>query len=265
MLSIYAVIAIVAILFNQILQYKQAKDTYVMLQDSIFQNGIIDWEQLSGTETVAWIKFKNKPTIINYPVVQHKTNSFYLDRLYNKEKGVSGSIFMDKKNNPLCTDKNTILYGHNMKDGTMFHDLRYFMDPNFWKKNKEFYIYLPDGTRHTYEIFSVNQVYEAGYAYYQKFQSEEDFMDTINKLYQSSMIGAGVKVEKQDRIVTLSTCMDNDMTSTNRLIVVGVEREIKQVQSPASWYVAPADNISHIGEEISNSETVSQENAKTEK
>lgn len=234
--SLYVVIAVVIIVVNRISEYQRAQKTYIMLQDNLYQDGVIDWEALAGTETVAWIHFENKPTAINYPVVQHSTNRFYLTRMYNGEKNRSGSIFMDKLNNPMLTDKNTIIYGHNMKDGSMFHDLRYFMDQNYWKENKIFYLFLPDGSRHAYEIFSVNQVYEDGYIYDIEYSNDDDFEATMQDLYKTCIIQTDLSVAKTDRIVTLSTCMNNETNQRNRLVVCGIEKEVKQVQEPASWY-----------------------------
>lgn len=239
--SIYIVIVIAVVIIMQVQRYKRADDTYVMLQDNVYQNGIVDWEALAGTETVAWLVFKDKPEKINYPVVQHKTNSYYTTHLYNGEKNISGAIFMDKRNAPMLTDRNTIIYGHNMQDGTMFHDLRYFMDPNFYKDNKEFYLYLPDGTKHTYEICTVNQISENSFAYDITYSSDTDFIENMNMLYQTSMCGNSVKTLPTDSIVTLSTCMTNDITSSDRLIVVGIHRTVEQVQQPASWYVVPGE------------------------
>lgn len=239
--SIYIVIVIAVMIITQVQLYKRADDTYVMLQDNVYQNGIVDWEALAGTETVAWIVFKNKPEKVNYPVVQHKTNSYYTTHLYNGEKNISGAIFMDKRNIPMLTDRNTIIYGHNMQDGSMFHDLRYFMDPNFYKDNKEFYLYLPDGTKHTYEICTVNQVSEKSFAYDIIYTSDTDFIENMNMFYQTSMCGNSVKTVPADSIVTLSTCMTNDITSSDRLVVVGIHRSVEQVQQPASWYVVPGE------------------------
>ena len=246
MICIYAAIVAAVIFIHRISEYKKARNTYVMLQDNVYQNGIINWDKLKNTETVAWLKFKDKPVKINYPVTQHDDNFYYLTRAYDRKKSISGAIFMDSDNRPDLMDTNTVIYGHNMRDGSMFHDLRYFMDQNFWKQNRFFYLYRPDGTRHTYEIFSVNQTYSNGFAYEKNYESAEEFMDSINRLYQSNMIKSDIKIGPDDKTVTLSTCMTNDQNSSDRLIVVGVERAVEQIQAPASWYTAPADNISSV-------------------
>lgn len=79
----------------------------------------INWKALKNKDVVAWIRFKH-PKIISYPVMQKNDNDFYLHRNIKKEYSFAGSIFMDYHNNKDFSDSNTLIYGHNMANGSMF-------------------------------------------------------------------------------------------------------------------------------------------------
>ena len=80
-------------------------------------------------DTVGWITMDR--TVIDYPVVQGKDNDYYLRRLYSGEKGYAGSIFMDAGNAPDFSDRNTLIFGHNMKSGSMFGTLQNFASRSY--------------------------------------------------------------------------------------------------------------------------------------
>lgn len=93
-------------------------------------------------DVIAWIQI---PALdISYPVVQGKDNAYYLHHLFSGESNINGSIFVDCHNQPDFTDQNTIVYGHNMKNGSMFGTLDKYQDKELFEQHPEFYLYLPD-------------------------------------------------------------------------------------------------------------------------
>ena len=166
-------------------------------------------------ETVAYLTVKN--TKIAYPVVQHSDNSYYLGRDFYKKKTVMGWVYMDYRNNPKEFDDNTIIYGHNMKNGTMFGSLKKVLDSS-WRKNEEnmtISLDLPTGS-YKFKIFSIYKVdYTTDYLV-TKFHSKSSKEDFINMITKRSIFNSGIKVGLDDKILTLSTCTG----SNNRRLVV---------------------------------------------
>lgn len=166
-------------------------------------------------ETVAYLTVKN--TKIAYPVVQHSDNSYYLGRDFYKKKTVMGWVYMDYRNNPKEFDDNTIIYGHNMKNGTMFGSLKKVLESS-WRKNEEnmtISLDLPTGS-YKFKIFSIYKVdYTTDYLV-TKFHSKSSKEDFINMITKRSIFNSGIKVLNDDKILTLSTCTG----SNNRRLVV---------------------------------------------
>ena len=158
-----------------------------------------------------------KKTNIAYPVVQHSDNSYYLKRDFYKKKSSMGWIYMDYRNNSTELDDNTIIYGHNMRNGTMFGTLRYVFDSS-WRKNKDNMIISLDvgNKKYKFEIFSAYKVdYTTDYLVttLETSREKKDFIDLIRN---RSSFKSNVSVEIDDKILTLSTCTG----SNNRRLVV---------------------------------------------
>lgn len=108
----------------------------------------IDFAELRkiNEDIVAWIQI---PGIgVDYPVVQGEDNEYYLHHTFRKEANKAGSIFLDYRNHDDFTDRRVILYGHNMKDGSMFSNLKQYQDSVFWKNSSSAYLYLSEKTLH---------------------------------------------------------------------------------------------------------------------
>lgn len=153
---------------------------------------------------------------ISYPVTWCGDNSFYLNHSYNKEASYAGCIFMNGQNHPDFNDRNTILYGHNMRNLSMFGKLRYYKQNDYVISYPYFYIFLPDNTYWTYEIFNVIVCAEGTSPYNITMVSDNDMHEYINNLpsIQKNIINSS------DSIITLSTC--TGVNSAQRLIVQGV-------------------------------------------
>lgn len=105
----------------------------------------VDFEEIKAQnpDVAAWIQI---PALsVSYPVVQGKDNSYYLHHMFDGQENKNGSIFIDYHNQPDFTDSNTIIYGHNMKNGSMFGTLDQYQEKELFRQYPCFYIYLPDG------------------------------------------------------------------------------------------------------------------------
>lgn len=148
-----------------------------------------------------WLSIPN--TNIDYPVVQGKDNDFYLHNNFYKDENPSGAIFMDYKNN-LDTDKNLIIYGHNMKDGTMFCELNKYKETddisnckiNIIKNNSEL----------TYEVFSVFVTDEKFDNLKYSFKSTEEYINYLKYLKAKSISSNLSEDINYSSIITLYTC-----------------------------------------------------------
>lgn len=163
--------------------------------------------QKINKDIISWIYVPN--TKIDYPVVKGIDNEFYLHHDVVKSSSEVGAIFMDYKNviksDFKNSDKNIVLYGHNMKNGTMFKDLTKFGDITFFNENK--YIYLDTSSgRHQWEIFSVF-VAKSDFNYRQtKFESSNEYLKFLSTIKKKSLVPTNVELSSKDQILTLSTC-----------------------------------------------------------
>lgn len=167
----------------------------------------VDFEGLKSEnpDVIAWIQI---PALdISYPVVRGQDNSFYLHHMFNGESNKSGSIFVDYHNSADFTDKNTIVYGHNMKDKSMFGTLDRYQDVALYQKYPYFYIYMP-GYVLEYQIAScyAGRIDSIGYTY--GFPEQEDFQEFLNQILSYAGYDTDVDIETEDTIVTLSTCVN---------------------------------------------------------
>lgn len=174
-------------------------------------------------DVAAWIQI---PALsVSYPVVQGKDNSYYLHHMFDGQENKNGSIFIDYHNQPDFTDSNTIIYGHNMKNGSMFGTLDRYQEKSLFEQYPCFYIYLPDGILE-YRVVScyAGRTGSVGYTY--RFPEQEDFQDFLEKILSYASYNTGTEVTDTDHIVTLSTCVNSNRNY--RYLVHGkLERKIE--------------------------------------
>lgn len=159
---------------------------------------------------------------ITYPIVQGETNDTYI---YTSVKGTAnsgGSIFMDYRNDDSFQDPHTLIYGHNMKDGSMFGKLKKLYDQELvdeWDAPLCFWIITPE-EKYRYDIFSIHTVSATGDAY-TLFSDESDAVgEYANKMARQTGVELPQRVyNSKDKIITLSTCTSGD---EYRLVVQGV-------------------------------------------
>ena len=163
-------------------------------------------KQVNG-DIIGWILFDNNG--ISYPVLQGKDNEEYLYRLADGTKSKAGSIFMDAACSPDFSDAHTIIYGHNMKNLSMFGKLKWYRTKRgYYENNRYFTIYTPDRVLR-YEIFSWYEANADDMVYQVGFQPDGFFLTFIEKMVKRSSRNTGVTVDENDKIVTLSTCSAN--------------------------------------------------------
>ena len=179
-------------------------------------------------DTIGWIRFSPKPEEINYPIVQGKDNDEYLHRTFSANENTLGAIFLNVDNKADFSDKNSIIYGHRMKDGSMFRHLQDYDSQEFWKSNPYFYIYTPDGKKLTYHIFAVGEVEDASEIYQTQFESDDAYLKYLNTVTGISIYDTGVKVDTGDTMVTLSTC--TSANDNHRFVVVGAKESEESVK-----------------------------------
>ena len=192
------------IIFNDFQEKEQSnKDTENLIKETIIVNEKteeknIDWDKLKeiNKDIIAWIEIPD--TIINYPILKDN-NLYYLKHSYNKKYNSNGSIFTTNKN-PF-EEFETLLYGHNMKNGSMFSTLDKYMDENFLYTHQKFKIYTPN---ENYEA-TIFSVYSIGVNTESNNIKELNFEEIIDYYKKASKITIKTD-EKITKIVKLSTC-----------------------------------------------------------
>lgn len=185
----------------------------------------IDFEDLTtkiNADIYAWIYIPD--TNVDYPVLQHPTdNSYYLERNMDGSKGYPGCIYTENYNTKDFQDPSTVLYGHNMMNGTMFAGLHQFADEEYLLQHPYVYIYTPERLL-VYEIFSSHEYTNEHLLKSKDMTSEGVFRNFLDEITQqqsmSHYVKSGVEVTTDDKIITLSTCVKNK--ADKRYLVHGV-------------------------------------------
>lgn len=170
-------------------------------------------QQVNG-DVVGWIRIPD--TKINYPLLQGEDNDYYLKHTWNDQSNTVGSIFLEHLNSPDLTDYNTIIYGHNMRDGSMFAGLHKYAVQKYWEEHPYVYIAVAEGV-YRYEIFSSYRAEVESPAYGLSFNQAKTRRDFLQHALENSQIETQIVPEETDRILTLSTC--SGAGYTNRWVV----------------------------------------------
>ncbi len=178
---------------------------------TIMEENPIDFEKVweQNVDVYAWIQVAG--TVIDYPVLQHPTdNTYYLNYNIDGTKGYPGCIYSESYNKKDFSDFNTVLYGHNMKNGSMFAELHHFKDTDFFDKNKEITIYTPD-KKYVYDIFAAYTYDDRHILSSFNFENEKICTDYIEQIFNRKELSANFrnqeKITNKSKILTLSTCI----------------------------------------------------------
>lgn len=171
----------------------------------------VDFEQLkeANSDTVAWLKVNN--TNIQYPVVKTNDNSYYLTHNFEQKSNKAGWVFADYRNEFDGTDKNIVIYGHNMKNGSMFGTLKKILNSSWYNNEENKYItFITENENAIYEVFSVYQIEKEDYYIQTSFKDDAEFISFIDTIKSRSIKDFNVDVTNEDNILTLSTCASNN-------------------------------------------------------
>jgi sortase B len=171
-------------------------------------------------DVAAWIRLPG--TNIDYPVAAAADDEYYVSHSFDGTENRSGAIFLDKDNRPDFSDGNTIIYGHNMKDGSMFAALHEYENEAFFLEHPDIFIYTPDGSVRRYVVFSAYVADAVESSYKLTFASEDEFLAYAERARARSAADTGVTISGNDRILTLSTCVSG--RDDKRYVVMGVEQ-----------------------------------------
>ncbi len=175
----------------------------------------LDYYKEKNAETVAWLQLNN--TNINYPVVQHNDNSYYLNHDFYNRKTDVGWIFADYRDNFETFNNNTIIYGHNIINRTMFGQIPYLLRRGWFNYQNSHYIKLSTQyTNSIWQIFSVYRIKPTTDYLQSNFNSITTYQEFLNTLKSRSEQSFDVPLSYTDKIITLSTCDD---TGTKRVAV----------------------------------------------
>lgn len=176
----------------------------------------VDFNELlkKNSDTVGWIKVDG--TKVNYPVVQYDDNNYYLNHAFNKTDNISGWIFADYRNDFSDFGRNTIIYGHNMNNKTMFGSIPSMLSSSYLNNSNNNYIKLSTPNTNTiWKVFSIYIIEPEVYYIKTNFYNE-NFGNWLNTMKERSVYDFGVDVDENDKVLTLSTC---DNTGTKRIAV----------------------------------------------
>lgn len=196
------------------------KIEYVPSGDNEYNNiGYIsvDFSDLiaKNNETVGWIKVNN--TNVNYSVVQHSDNEYYLRHDFNKKYNINGWVYADYRDDFEYFGSNTIIYAHNMTDRSMFGSLVWCLKDSWYTNSENHYIKMSTPKANTvWKIFSIYTIKPEVYYLRTYFESEEEHKTFIDNLTDRSIYDFQEDVSVNDKILTLSTCTDD---GTKRVVI----------------------------------------------
>lgn len=179
-------------------------------------------ENING-DIYAWIYIPD--SMIDYPVLQHPTdNSYYLNYNIDGSKGYPGCIYTENYNATDFTDPNTVMYGHNMKNGSMFAGLHEYEDAAYFEEHPNVYIYTEEGILE-YDIFAAYQYSDLHLLLNFDFKNRTTFKNYIKNIFDySGNFNKEIEVTADSKILTMSTCVANQ--GNKRYLVQAVLSEI---------------------------------------
>lgn len=227
---IYAVVRLGMIFW----EYAKGQQSYNKLEDFTNSTQIgkggelpedfsVDFEALKkiNPDVVGWIRFENMD--ISYPIVHGTDNDYYLTHSFDMKELKCGSIFVEAENAGDFSDDNTFIYGHNMKDKSMFAKLNQFKDEQIYKENPEFLIYTEDGI-YRYSIFSCYVAETSWDSFTYQFANHEAYGEWLQTVTDRSLYDTGIMPTQEQKTVTLMTC--TSAGDNYRFLVHGTLTEI---------------------------------------
>ncbi len=171
----------------------------------------VDFNELLNTNknTVGWVKVEG--TTINYPVVQGTNNEYYLNHSFDNSYNGSGWIFMDYRNDSKNLNSNTIIFGHSMRNKTMFHSLRNTLTNEWLNDNSKHIVkYSTPYENMLWQVFSVYTIEQESYYITPEFNNDEEYASWLEDMQKRSKKNFNTKVDTNDKVLTLSSCYNTN-------------------------------------------------------
>lgn len=165
-------------------------------------------------DVIGWIRIPE--TRIDYPILQGEDNDYYLNHTWQNNRNIAGSIFMEQMCTPDFTDYNTILYGHNMQNGSMFAGILKYQKVNYYKTHPYIYLVTDEGV-FRYEVFAAYRAALDSRAYSLSIQEDASKERFLNAALESDETDNPITPPITDRILTLSSCYGG--SGTRRFVV----------------------------------------------
>ncbi len=211
--------------------YKSSNDIYEKIENQCVEKNKeqeapwydmirVDFANLKAKneEVVGWIFFENED--ISYPIMYSGDDEYYLRRTFEGTDAIAGSIFLEGENNTDFNDYHSIIYGHNMKNLSMFGKLKYYDRDDEYYNDHQYFQIIVDGAAYRYQIFSYENIDQYSDEYTVGFVADDNFEQFVRQMAADSIKDTGIIPTKDDKIVTLSTCStDGD---SYRFVVHGV-------------------------------------------
>ena len=184
--------------------------------------------QQQNPDVYAWIQVPG--TEVDYPILQSSNdNTYYLNHTIDGEEKKEGAIFTENYNTKTFEDPNTVIYGHDMKNGSMFQSIHKYMDRSFFDNNRDIVIYMPDQILH-YKIFAAYLTDNKHLLMNYNFWSKDEYQQYLNSIFSmrdmNAFIDTSTEVTNEDKIITLSTCYAG--ISSQRYLVQAVLESIEK-------------------------------------
>ena len=177
-----------------------------------------------NNDTVGWLNVNN--TNINYPFVKSSDNDYYLHHSFDKSYNNAGWVFLDYRNNKNLTDKNNIIYGHHRVNNTMFTSLLNTLNQS-WYTNKDNHVIRIslENENSLWQIISVYKIPAESYYITTKFNNDNEFITFLDTISKRSIYNFNYNVNKEDIILTLSTCYDDDTRVVVHAKLIKIEKK----------------------------------------
>lgn len=217
---------------------------YAVLAEKAAPADTVDFTLLAqeNPEVRGWVRVAD--TVINLPIVQTTDNEFYLNHRFDETKNKLGTPFIDAGNVGDFSDRHTVIYGHALGSGSMLGSLWEYENPNYFARNPEIQLYLPDGSVKTLTVFACSRVQGVRSAIPIAFADEATFLAFIEELNASSAFTSNVKITAQDRIVSFCVALPDGgdgrllvsckLTDANNVTTIGTTQTPSAPLSTAS-------------------------------
>lgn len=195
----------------QVLDYWRGADSYSVLQAAVepmpegVRGSAMDFDALRAinSDVVGWVRCAG--TKLDYPIVQAADNAQYLAELFDGSAGRQGCPFLDCDNAADFSDANSVVYGHHMRDGSMFKPLSGYKEQDFYKEHPTLELYTPTGD-YTVRVFAGGVFHDTDNAWRQGFVDEAEWQEWLSAIKCASYIETDVAPAYGARLLTLSTC-----------------------------------------------------------